>query len=574
MADFDSFSVQCISDQSGSGDRYQGERSVNVSGGVALPSTEWGGIIVADVDFDYGYWFEVAGFGAFSPTSYSSHLPANPGEYWFENVWSLPTAIELGNVLTTITREIEIYNAYRNASRSFTAATNNAGDGVSFLGLPSFPTSISPQHSASIFSVQITTSGPPEIDGTLDFAIDTGDVIITITGTRVVMFAYQPEEPIRERLVWATNIIKSISGKEQRISLRKNPRQELQYSYRVQDPDIKRNMQVLLIGFQAGVFGIPIWFEAKRLTADISATDTTIYFDTSYADFREGSLLILWKDEFTYEAIEIDTVNPSNVVLSSGTSLDYSIEDTLVMPLRVAYADPRVRGNRAPVNSEDVSIRFTVIDNDNDLADASAFPTHNSKVLFSEPNFMISGSLRNDIFKDIQRIDNVSAPLYQYSDWASSELLTVKGFLGYGLQRIWEVRQLAHALRGSHVTFYLPTFSADLVVVNNLTASSDILDIENIGYSSLINGQEPFKSVMILLNDGTVITRQVVAAEEVDSTTERLTVDVVWADTITTAEISKISFLVLSRMADDVLTIDHQYGGLAFISMGAVGVQQ
>lgn len=577
MANFDGLLDIGISDQSGSGSRYQGNRSTNVSGGVALPSTVWRGLLVPRSS---------NGLGTLGGVSPSTHTPVNfdcfldPGniaQYWFEHVWTAPKRIDLGNIVTTVTQLIEIYNAYREADRSLNTATINAGTGINFLGLPSLPDSISEQHS-SLFYVQVLTSGPPSIDGTLDFELDLSlSLSIPITGTRVVMFPFQPEQPITETLEFGTDVIVSADGKEQRISYRKNPRQSFLFEVKVDEeesPRERQRLQILLSGFHAGVFGVPVWFEARYLGADAAVDDTTITVDTAYGDFRAGSLAIVWKDSETFSALEIDSLTSTSITFTSGLTFDFVAGQSLVMPLRVAITEREIRDARSLVNLDTIGIQFLVLDNDLSIADTSAFPTHNSKVLLDEANLIESGEISDDWEREVDRLDNLIGSPIQISDWIASARNTRKGFLCHGMERIWQVRQLIHALRGNQISFYLPTFFKDLTPVENLASGSVLLDIDNIGYTDFINAQEPNKSIWIQLTDGTVLTREVVSSVEVDSDTERLTVDSAWPSTISVSEVSRISFLRLSRIADPVVRFRHNYGGDAVVSIAVRGVQR
>lgn len=577
MADFDSFLDVSISDQAGAGNRIQGNRSTNVSTGVALPPTVWSYQIVPQSENGFGTYEDIAD----SPhvvLPFSSFLDLSVGLHWFEHVWVNPRRLDLGNIVTTVTRTIEIYNSWRNDPRTFNSATNNAGTGIDFLGLPSFPTDISEQHSA-IFEAQVLTSGPPDIDGTLDFGMDLGvTLILPITGTRVVMFPFQPEQPIDEVLEFGTDILTATNGSEQRISYRLNPRQFLSMVVKVdeeEDPKERQRIQALLQGFHSGVFGVPIWFEARYLGADAAVDDTTITVDTRFGDFRASSLAIVWQDSETFTALEIDSFTDTSITFSSGVTFDFTAGQALVMPLRVAITGRQVRDAKALNNLDTVQIRFQVLDNDvGSIADTSAFPTHNSKVLLDEANLVQSGEIPDDLDILIDRLDNEIGQPVQFSDWLTSARNTRKGFLSTSLERTWQVRQLVHALRGSQISFYLPTFFKDLTPIQPLSSGSFLLDIVNIVYSDFINGQEPNKSIWVEKTDGTVITRQVLSSVEVDADTERLTIDVAWDETVLVEEVARISFLRLSRIADDQVQFLHTFGGDAVVSMVVRGVQQ
>jgi len=491
--------------------------------------------------------------------------------HWFELVHNFPTFFELGNILTIIVRDLEIYNAYRNEARTLTAFTNNADSGVTLQNFPTPPTVIQ-INNGLLFQVVISTTGPPSLDGTLDFTLDSGPISVPITGQRVVMFPFEPETPIREMLEFKTDVLTGLNGAEQRVSVRKHPRQIINLQIKTEHGHERRRLAALLSSWHPRVFGLPIWFEARPLGAEVAALDTTITVDTTYGDFRVGSLAIIWQDSEVFDALEIASLTSTTITFSSPVTNDYT--SALVMPLRVANTDSRLGRVNWPVGLTQLTARFTVVDNESDIADTAAFNTHNSKVMLDDPNLMGGGTNDDNLLRQIDRLDNEVGNLLQYSDWDDSMPLTQKGFLGEGAQAVWEVRQLVHALRGSQVSFYMPTFFIDVVVSNDLSSGSDAMDIENIGYSTYLQGREPNKSLWIELTDGTILTRQVTGYTVIDSTTERLTVDAVWSSTITPAEIARVSFLRLCRIAGDQVMLEHDYVGDAKISMNVIGVIQ
>jgi len=509
------------------------------------------------------------------PTPVTDHstfdFDSGPGQFWFELIHYTPEEIELGNILTTVTEEVEIYNSYRRESQTLTSVTNNAGGGITFDGLPSLPTELGTQ-SGVVFDIVISVDGPPTILGNINVVTDPASFSIPISGSRVVMFAWEPETGIVETLEWKTDILTATDGTEQRIAWRKNPRQRIEMTVRIPDGDEQRLMSSLLKGWHQRVFGVPIWWEARTLQDDAAAGASSVSVDTDYADYREDGLMIIWKDPMTFDAVQIDTVNADSLDLTSTLANSYTAGEALVMPLRVAQLGQDIPTSRFLNALRDVRLNWLVRDNDvgDSFGDTTPFSTHNSKVLLDGFN-KADGAIPDDLFRKIYTHDSEIGPFSQFSDWNSSVPVTQKGFYGGSRQAVWETRRLVHALRGSQVSFYLPTFGFDLIPTEGLAASSSDLRIENIGYTDYIGGVEPFKSVWIELDDGTILTRQITDAQVVDSQTEVLTVDSQWIADVALDEIVRISLLQLVRIADDTIQFVHSYPGDAQITMNVRG---
>lgn len=491
-----------------------------------------------------------------------------PSDTWFEIVHVNPETFMLGNVLASSSQPIELYNAHRHTDLQMSAAENGAGDGITFTGLPTLPLTL-PAQNGLPFYVQVGMNGPSSIDGYLTFTFDLGTVLVAVTGTRVAMVVLEPEVPITEQLQWLTTIMQAIDGTEQRQRKRRYPRQIFNMIYRVATDNDWRSFRNALFGFHPGTFGLPMWHEARLLTAPVTLGDTTVYLDTRYADFRAGGSVMLWKSPSSYDALTVVTVNEDSLVLESGTTQAYTVDETLVLPLRTAVVDSSLSADKHTTGLEDWNVVFTVLDNETDFADSSSYLLHNSKVLLDDPNRMDS-TLPDGLFREMGRLDNEVGVPVQYSDWDASRSVTRKSWVCNTPAQVWRVRQLLHALRGSAVSFYMPTFYPDLVAV---AFASDSLDIERCGYTSFVLGREPQKSLWLELTDGSIVTRQVVGQEVIDGTTERLTVDTGWPYSIDPANVVRISFLRLCRIADDEVVLEHHQAGAAIISANVLAVQ-
>lgn len=502
----------------------------------------------------------------------TEEFDAGPGQFWFERIHYTPAVIELGNLLSTVTVEAELYSSHRSADVTVSAATNNAGAGITFDGLPTPPFDLSPQEGV-IYDVVVSIDGPPTINGTLDYETDLGDFSIDVTGSRVVMFAYEPERGIVERLEWKTDILRSADGTEQRVSWRKNPRQLIEMKVLSPEGSERRKMMSLLKGWHTRVFGVPIWWESRTLQADASAGATTVSVDTAYADYRVDGLVIVWSDSDTFDAIQISAVNANSLELASPINNSYTGGQALVMPLRTAHLGTEIPVKRFLNALEEVPLSWRVLDNDvgDSFGDTTPFSTHNSKVMLDDFNVADSGGIPDGLTVRVFDLDNEIGSVSRYSDWLADTVVTQKGFYGGTRQAIWEARRLGHALRGSQTSFYLPTFYYDLIVKEDLTSASTLMDIEHIGYTDYVFGAEPFVSIWIELNDGTILTREVTDAEVVDSDTERLTVGTAWASDVSKDDIARVSLLRRVRIADDAMEFVHDLPGSAEIKMNVRG---
>ncbi len=490
--------------------------------------------------------------GQVSPAAY---------ETWWESFHVLPRAFAFGNLLSTQTAAMEIYSAFRRTDENWSAFVNNGGAGITISGQPSLPHTFVPQSDGGLsLELEVSTSGQPVVDTTLDFVFNTvpQTIQVPITLRRVVLFSIQPEMPYTERLQWLTEVLRRINGSEQRISLRKSPRQSFEWDFILRDGIERAFFHNILFDWQARVFGLPMWKELTRTSSAVLAADTTISVQTTdYADYRVGGLFLIFSDKNTFDVLEVSSITSNSIVAVSGTNNAYDV-GALVMPLRTGTAKAAISGSRFIVGDAKTSIQFTVTENDVDLADLSAFNSYNGKLLLDTCN-SVRGSTAERFEQDIIDIDFATGLRDQYSPWANGKRITQLALLAKGAQGLWEHRQMLYALRGKQVSFYLPTFTKDFEPDGDITAGT-IINVKNVGYTQFIQSRAPRNVLRIEFSNGDADEiREILSSVEVDSTREALTVDSSVA-THLESEIKKMSIVELVRLDSDSITIRHEIG--------------
>jgi hypothetical protein len=489
--------------------------------------------------------------------AFDTWLPDGMGDYWFNIIHILPRSIVLGNILTTITRQIDVYNAYLFESHDLEAFINNAGAGTSITDLPSLPFSILPQESL-LLTLEVTPDGAPTINTTLDFDTDEPYLLsIPITGTRIVMFPFEPEAPVIERLVFLTDVIEHKDGTEQRVSLRLAPRQVFDLTFKREDGVERQRMDFLLFDWQSRVFGLPIWTEPSYLTTAATIGQTSVNVDdTTLGDFRAGGLAIVYESETKFDALEVSSVGPTTVNFNTGLLNDYPA-GTRVMPLRTAVTSEPTREKKHALNLGELAMTMRVLDNDLDLSSVSGWPTYNSKVLLSDPN-AIETTLDGTIERQITVFDGSTGKFSQSSTWNRARHGSAKTFISRTRSALWSIRRLLHALRGRQVSFYLPTFTQDVTLASTYVSGSAAMVIFNVGYTRFAKQRTPKLDLRITLKSGTVFTRTITNSAEIDANTEQITLSTTIGQTIQPADIFRMEFLEKVRIDTDEIVIEHR----------------
>lgn len=501
---------------------------------------------------------------------------------WFEQVHVLPrTKIDFANIITQQTNTYEMYSAYRTQSITLSGIVNNALPGID-LPDESTPEVVPPQSSmldsattdncsdtfalATMVLREIVAeaTGLSVFDTSLDFTFSSGDTPqLFVSGSRIVLIPMEYESPVKETLEFLTDVVTALTGAEQRISVRKQPRQLFEVIYKLDENDRQR-MQALLMDWSSNIFGFPLQQEQVRLTSAVSAGATQYPVSgVDDIDLRIGGLALAFTDVNVFDVITVDA-RTDTLITAEDVSLNSYPIGTKIMPLRTARIVGMQAGRRHPNNLEEFKIIFEVTDNDTGSLTGStaAYSSHNGRVLFDDCNVLIN-TISEKFVRRVHRLDNKTGLVSTSTDWDRNKRNHQKGFVLRSRSETIDFRRLMLALRGKQKAFYIPTFIEDLEPVASLGSGTAVMDIRRIDYERFIKSRDPKIRFRITFTDGTSLFRIIQSVASVDATTERLTVDINWPATRTVAEIDRIEFLELSRFDSDNVIINHVRAGLA-----------
>jgi hypothetical protein len=501
-------------------------------------------------------------------------------DYW-EKVLLLPGVVALGNVVGDTQFDVVVRNTFRRDNQSITAIDNNAGAGITVTG------STPPANLAPIFDktyvVTVSTDGPPNIDGTIDWTTTVGILQLSITGTRIIIFPYPPQSSINERLEWLTDILKAADGSEQRHSLRVNPRQVIDYEFKVLDQSDINSIRNLMIDWTTRVFGVPIWWNEVSLAADVTALDTVINvrpggLDT--ADFRPGGLaLIYYEDEDGNRTT--DALQVASVVGSTGSPESTQNQITFATPIQNSYDGelttvvpvyPGIMTEGMNVVSNKIgdaafySGTFNILDNQSVVrgVEPGDYPELNNfdgrPTLILDDTIFINGSTFSEEFKQKgQLVDFKTGAFFQLTQELKARRVTPFGWRVENEAAHWKLRALLFYLRGKQRTVWVPTWRQDFVVNTNIGNGSTTIDIENQEFYKFVENVPPWAGLRLEQTNGTISYHRITSSDFISTTTERLTITPGVPNAILVAEVERVDLMVLSRLTDDKVTLLHNW---------------
>lgn len=497
---------------------------------------------------------------------------------WFERIHVFPVRLDLGNVVSTVIETVTLYNAYRTDARSLVSFTNNAGAGIS-VDLPPTPANIPPETSV-LADVTVSPDGPPTINGTLDFTFDVRTASVPITGTRIILFDVVPTGGVQERLEFKTDIIKANDGTEQRLALRRFPRQRIRMSTLTLDNVTRNKLNAFLTDWHTRVFAVPEWWDSRALAADVAVSDTTIAaVDLSNADFREGGLAVMYQENAdgsrTIETLGILSIGspPNSITFSSPVANDYTAGVAVIVPAVPGILNTRIPKGRFQSGNQTNDFDFLTIDNEVVRTDLSGYRIYNGRPVIEDLNFIAGRSTSESFNQKTTRLDGETGEVTQLSSEDRSVVGVPMQWEIETAAKGWQIRNFLHTLYGMQVSFYLPTWEQDMVLKANISSGGNTFDIQHIGFTQFMKSREPYNTIRFSLNnfpDYTTFSpvpdypldRQfftITGSAEVDATTERITIAESFIHNINIADVDRIDFIVKSRLGSDAVEIDHNW---------------
>lgn len=284
---------------------------------------------------------------------------------WFDRIHILPREVALGNLTNDRTIDIEVFNAFRRGYKLWDVAI--AGNSGVELVSVSTPMEFGPLHS-EIQTVLVAAGGSDEIDNVLTWQwkrrtgvstyalLSTPGADLTLSGTRMLIFAARPNGAagVRERFGYLTDVMQAWDATEQRVQQRETPVRELRFSpLFVEASDALEVMaQLYLAG--VSVFAVPFWPDATPATAAVASGASLVYADTAGREFEAGGNAILWRDQHTFEAFAILSVEADHLVVDGVIAGNFAAgtQCAPLLPMRALEAPPLNRLSGPVANLE------------------------------------------------------------------------------------------------------------------------------------------------------------------------------------------------------------------------------
>ena len=321
----------------------------------------------------------------------------------YDTIHILPSEIDLGNMLSSQERTVEVWNAYL-TGQLLSSITAVGDDGLTLTEPQAAPTTFTPLESR-VYTLNISTIGPSVINAGYTFNFPNDAAELSVTGRRVLAFPFPPNfsQALIERLSWKTDVLSHYDGSEQRIKQRQVAR--MGYEYRLTALGVNaQRLKAMLWGWQARVFAVPVWTDEGSLQASANADDVVLTINTDELDYHAGGFVVLLSDTYKLEVVEIESLTATTITLANGLGSAWSA-GTKVCPARLARIASDLEFKNT-LQGVDGVVSFDVVDSTNAPAVDFSLTYRGLPVLDRVPNR--SDGVSTAFKRDMEILDNMT----------------------------------------------------------------------------------------------------------------------------------------------------------------------
>jgi len=457
-------------------------------------------------------------------------------------------------------RLFEVFSGHRFVDITWTAATVAGVDtGVTITTVP-FSYIIRPTNSNYETIAEATETGSPVVNTFIRFSFIGETVDVPITVTRFTVFPYQPEREVAEEFSFLTDVLTTLSGKENRLALRKTPRHRLTYAYNA-NHDLANRIRNIMFTKQGLKLGIGIWSQQTRLTSNLLPGALTAFVeDTESRNFFEGGFVLIYMNDSHYDFLQVESFTNNTITFTSGPSKGYTQYDP-IMPGDLAITRGQVSTVRYPVNMETTELTFESTEGGTVNPDLLEFPSFvmlpsTGTFAIEDKNFLIGPTNPNAWERRVSVQDNLTGVISSIQIADVNKHQWEIGFSGRDLFEIWRLKQIFYGLVGRQKAFYIRSFRPDFMPLEGIVGGNFTMNVENRGYARNNGDQAPREWIRIGFNDGSFpIYRRITSTEEIDDDVEQIRVSPGWTFTKALSTIDTIEILEFTRLASDTLRI-------------------
>lgn len=502
--------------------------------------------------------------------SYASDLPTDPNPYatvagakvtsyfddYYNRIHFTPNRYDFGAITSEMSTDIRVWNAYLGLTVTLNGIAIDSAAGLA-VSPGSGQTFASLQERT--FTLTAGTSGAAVVDVPVAWVFGIPYTYeFPVTGTRAKEWPLEPNWNQTYKITYSfkTEVLKSRSGKEQRIALRNSPRKEVSYQSTAIGGQFNR-VKDLLWSWQDNSFVIP---ELPRFVSSITEMDVgddSLQVDYEVSWLLPGTVVMLrWDTTSSLRVVESSAAGTLTFKSTSGENWPIG---TRVYAALSGYADPAIQVTRVTNNVAQVNLRFGVTPLSEKWPEPPVAPdTFNCRELFlKRPNWAqeVSGTAQHEI----DEIDYDRGGVFRVSPVAFGTENRRATYLNRDAEEAQLLLDLFLRMRGRQGEFYMPTWEYDFAPKDAVSSGSATMRVADTTLADCYGDSTVHKALFVMLGDGSLIFRKVLSVAIVadgGGTDSAITISGTWGASFTADSIVMCGWMPVWRLASDELTVE------------------
>ena len=490
---------------------------------------------------------------------------------YYHRVHVKPAVVGLGNMLSNKSIPIEVWNAHL-TPQTLNTILENGTDGMTLTASAGSSTFAGLEN--RIYTLDVSTDGPPVIDALYTFIFPLDTPTLAISGKRIIVFPFPPDwrSNVRETLEWLTQVIRSFDGSEQRRSLRTKPRRSFSFTSNIVREDTQR-FENLLWGWQNRMYALPVWTDKTRTTAPVAVGAIVINADTTDLSFTAGGLAILFKSTTQFETVEIQSLTSSQITLARSTTAAWPT-GTLLMPCVTGSLPTEVAVQRLTDTVLVAAVDFDCdpVDTDPYTPTAAATMTHDGyEVITRQPNWRDNISNRFEYRRG--EIDFNSGARKMLTSEKYPRIQRSYSWLLKNRAQIKAYREMLGRLNGQAKPLLIPSWHNDFKVVKIIGQNDLGITVADNQFLQMVGFDPTRGAIVIRLKNGTTFYRTLTGVFP-DGSDVRLAFATALGQDIPADGVQVVHFLMLNRLASDRVEIVWHTDRVAEVENAFINVKE
>lgn len=483
----------------------------------------------------------------------------------YDRIHVTPTNFDLGNILALTTQNITVWNAYFSTSVTLNQIIKNViDDSIDIIEPVPSPVVYTPQQIRT-YTLEASEDGPNTSKVTFTFDFDTTDIDVFVTANRIILLYFMPQKNISQTFEWKTTILKSYDMTEKTQKIRNAPREIIDYNYRVEDRFLLSN---IIFGSHSLRLVIPRWIQFAELTTAININDTEVYCDVDRLDVNPDDSIFLWKDDDTYEAIKVISVEVDHFVTDpflnafSLPTFIYSAAKCVISPI-VDFDIYRTNLSSFKIKYKNIN-QFDVGTNDLPIQLAGYD-------VLTDARLMQSNTSRFSSNLDVTILDYVSAPFVHKANVSRPNYKFKVAKRLYSYDDIRSFQQWLNKMSGRNGRFYVAGYANQIKPkVDPINGLATTIEIDNINLTRIFTLKIATLYAYLELFDGTYYIKEITSAGVINQTTEDITISSSYGTDIPLSQIKIFDILHFVRMNSDSITFNYETFDQANVSFEVI----